>query len=633
MCYAASVFSQMPRIRDSLLNLVDQAHTDSEKLVQLTALGDLYATNNPSQSIVYYKQAYNCCSSYYQQTPAVKADLAIRLSGAYMYLGDSLNEVNWLDTGLNMLGMVKDMGTHINIYSAAVDYYSRSKQYNNAITYAQKIMTLADSLGLKNKSGLANLKLGNVYFMMDQLTTAISYHEKAVAYALAEKNIIAEADEANHVLNTAYVCLCQAFLELKQYDSCLHYIEVGLQKAIELKDPDVQATFYQVRAFALQKLHRYKESLPWAKLALQISAENNITYEFVDSWRALALGWSHDGNTDSAIHYAQLATDLSHKINYSKEDEVSLDEMWSTVFEGAGDYDKALEYKQKQLNDYKEYRNNEVNMAINQSDILFGTRQKEKQIQSLSEETKRQRIIAWAIAAGLLITAVAAFAFWLSYRNKRKATQVLEQSNREKEVFLKEIHHRVKNNLQIISSLLYMQFKDYKDERFVDALRQAQQRIKSMALVHNKLYEKQDVVHVYLKEYINDLATGILASNNPYGKQIDIMVTENTNASFSLDTSISIGLILNEVITNSCKYAFSQKEQGNIRINLQKREDNAYILSVADDGAGLPPDFERKNSLGVRLVKNLARQLGGDVSFTSANGTVVTILFTESMAA
>lgn len=174
-----------------------------------------------------------------------------------------------------------------------------------------------------------------------------------------------------------------------------------------------------------------------------------------------------------------------------------------------------------------------------------------------------------------------------------------------------------------------MQFKDAQDVQMIEKLKQAQQRIKSMALVHNKLYEKQDVVHVYLKDYINDLAKGILQSNNPDGKNINLNITGKDDVSLSLDTSISVGLILNELITNSCKYAFANKQQGNIDIDIQQN-DNVCVLKIKDDGEGLPQNFEQKNSLGVRLIKNLARQLQGSASFESNNGTIVNIEFKEA---
>jgi len=207
-----------------------------------------------------------------------------------------------------------------------------------------------------------------------------------------------------------------------------------------------------------------------------------------------------------------------------------------------------------------------------------------------------------------------------------------EQSNTEKEVILKEIHHRVKNNLQIINGLLFMQFKDNNDEKMKAQLKQSQERIKSMALVHNKLYESNETVHVYIKEYIRDLAGDILKTNTPPGKSVNLNIEENEPVNLSLDTSVSLGLILNELITNACKYAFSGSDTGHITISINKQGDG-YQLQVKDDGSGLPEGFQQKNSMGLRLVTNLSKQLGGSAKFENNNGTVVTVNFVDAVAA
>ncbi len=207
-----------------------------------------------------------------------------------------------------------------------------------------------------------------------------------------------------------------------------------------------------------------------------------------------------------------------------------------------------------------------------------------------------------------------------------------EQSNTEKEIVLKEIHHRVKNNLQIINGLLFMQFKDYNDEKMKSRLKQSQERIKSMALVHNKLYESDSTVHVYIKEYIKDLAGDILKTNTPVGKSIQLNIEENEAVNLSLDTSVSLGLILNELITNACKYAFAGKDNGHINIAINKQGKD-YQLIVKDNGSGLAADFHQKNSMGLRLVTNLSKQLGGAAKFENDSGTVVTVNFMDRVAA
>ena len=207
-----------------------------------------------------------------------------------------------------------------------------------------------------------------------------------------------------------------------------------------------------------------------------------------------------------------------------------------------------------------------------------------------------------------------------------------EQRNTEKEFHLKEIHHRVKNNLQIINGLLFMQFKDSGDAEIQSQLKQSQQRIKSMALVHNKLYESDDTVHIYIKEYIKDLAVDILKTNTPPGKAIQLNIQEDEAVNLSLNTSISLGLILNELITNACKYAFNNQQHGQIDISVIRQQNN-YQLIIKDDGSGLAKDFDQKKSMGMRLVTNLSKQLGGTAKFESDNGTVVTINFVDTVAA
>ena len=207
-----------------------------------------------------------------------------------------------------------------------------------------------------------------------------------------------------------------------------------------------------------------------------------------------------------------------------------------------------------------------------------------------------------------------------------------EQNNNEKEIHLKEIHHRVKNNLQIINGLLFMQFKDNNDEKMKAQLKQSQERIKSMALVHNKLYESDSMVHVYIKEYIKDLAGEILKTNTPTGKSIQLNIEENEAVNLSLNTSVSLGLILNELITNACKYAFAGKENGHINIAINK-QGTGYQLIVKDNGSGLADDFHQKNSMGLRLVSNLSKQLGGEAKFENNSGTVVTVNFVDAVAA
>lgn len=632
MLFCGPLYSQEKNSADSIESLLQHTQNDSVKQRLLIELGNTYLSLKPKQAITCYEKAYAFTYQPVSKNNNNKAIAAARLIFLYQTNGDSLRAARWVDSSLNLAAKVKDADVLAKVYLSVANFYSMTEQYEEAILISQKMIKIFDSAGLAGKMGMAYVSMGNMYFKMEQDEKAVTYYKKAISFTDKNRYQNNTNEDNSYITDAANTCLTQVYFELGKYDSALYYCETGFKNVVSNNDFDRQCTLLELKAVTLQELKRYAESVLPARKAVEIASKHDIGYQLYAAYSALAKAYAHTGVKDSALHYAQLCNDFAEKNIINKEDWIDVYETWSDVYAAIGDYKNAMLYKEKEMDAYKGYRDNEVNKAINRAEISFETKRKEQEISNLNELAKRQRTIQVSIGAALVFTLVAAIGFWLSYRNKKKAAAILEQSNKEKEVFLKEIHHRVKNNLQIISSLLYLQFKDNKDEKMIAALQQAQQRIKSMALVHNKLYEKQDVVHVYLKEYINDLAAGIIASNNPEGKKINISVQEDGTMALSLDTSVSIGLILNELITNSCKYAFAGKAEGNINITLEQNN-NRFKLHIADDGAGLPEGYEKKNSMGVRLVKNLARQLGGEASFSSANGTAVTILFTETAAA
>ena len=198
---------------------------------------------------------------------------------------------------------------------------------------------------------------------------------------------------------------------------------------------------------------------------------------------------------------------------------------------------------------------------------------------------------------------------------------------REKEVLLKEIHHRVKNNLQIISSLLRLQSESQKSKSSDDVFRESQNRIRSMALIHEKLYHSHDLSKIDFSEYVRNLASNLFLSYDVDPGRIGLEVKVE-DVSWDVGTAIPCGLIINELISNALKYAFPENRPGKIRVALCK-EDGMFRLSVADDGVGLPKDvdFRRTDSLGFQLVGMLTEQLNGAMDVQAHGKTEICILF------
>lgn len=204
---------------------------------------------------------------------------------------------------------------------------------------------------------------------------------------------------------------------------------------------------------------------------------------------------------------------------------------------------------------------------------------------------------------------------------RRKAEKQILTALNEKQVLLKEIHHRVKNNMQIVCSLFRLQLGKIKDPRAAGILRDSQNRISAMALIHKTLYQPKDQSSIYFEEYIKELASSIFDSYEVDPERI-VLKTDLESVAMDIDTVTPCGLILNELLTNSIKYAFPEGRKGEILISF-KREGDGFVLGVSDNGVGLPAgmDIRELNSLGLQLVTNLTeKQLWGRLEVTSDSG-------------
>jgi len=193
---------------------------------------------------------------------------------------------------------------------------------------------------------------------------------------------------------------------------------------------------------------------------------------------------------------------------------------------------------------------------------------------------------------------------------------------------LKEIHHRVKNNMQVISSLIQLQSASIQNEHDRAKLDETQQRIRSMAQVHEYLYRSENLSSLNIADYIrglyHELASFYWESSRDVRTELDLDPIE-----INLDIAISLGLLINELVSNSLKYAFFPGQPGILRISLKKGVEGKKVLVVVDNGPGLPEDWEQRTqtSLGLTLVRSLAQQLRGELTFSAGPGTKVELVF------
>ncbi len=206
--------------------------------------------------------------------------------------------------------------------------------------------------------------------------------------------------------------------------------------------------------------------------------------------------------------------------------------------------------------------------------------------------------------------------------------QIIRKSVREKEILIQELHHRVKNNLQVINSLLSLQSNLSNDEQLKSIFNDSQERIRSMATIHDLLYHNEDVSMIDFSQYINRIAEEILRSRKGESHQIDMKINVPT-VNYSIDIAVPLGLIFTEIMTNALKHAFDQQEQGIIEINLKRIDEQQCQLSIKDNGKGFDPQLiDHSASLGMLIMENLTEQLDGKIEILSdTNGTIYHLSF------
>lgn len=489
-------------------------------------------------------------------------------------------------------------------YNIKSNLYARLFLYDKAIPQLKS--EIADMLKNPERDSLivpsAYNDLGFYYAMNNQIDSAYQYYNLALRKA---ETAIKSTDFETYNRLTGVVKGNLAVLKIRQndYKSAVSLLEEDA--AIGIKNNDNNSG--TVKSLILLSecniyLKNYSEAqknITQIELLLPkgISPETRVGY-----YKAKAEVLKFQNKKDEAFVYFEKAFGLSDSINTVKQ-----------------------------------------RLLLAGNDILYQLEQKDSVIEKQQSDidTKEKGIlyiVAFALGV-ILITTL----FYL--RNSRKKRKEIEQKNNlisaknetikeslaEKEMLLKEIHHRVKNNLQIISGILELQNFNITDENAKIILKEGQARIQSIALIHKTLYQSENFSKVPFQSYLTELVQAI--QNTYRNAQLKIDTIINANAiELSINTAIPLSLIINEIVTNCFKHAFIGRNHGTITINLSK-EDATYKLMIHDNGNGLPAGFNPKklHSIGFDLIQGLSKQLEGNFDWKTENGTAITITFKDNI--
>lgn len=500
--------------------------------------------------------------------------------------------------------------------------YNRLGLYDKALEYS--FVALAEAHTRDSAQVLARYSVHAwALFKLKQYEEALYYNRKSYAHAVRTGND-----------NNKYTCLTvrgQIYLQQGLLDSAAtahHTLETLL---LEANDSDALAStkgdlsdVYKAKG-ELGKAEQYiREALALSSNPNWISGRLALAEILVQQQRyALALE-----SLDSAWPLAQAER------NYGALRRAATS--FANVHLARGETDQAGHYfelasaYQDSLFQVEKSRAVAALQVINEVKQKDGTiEQQGQQLEVLDEENTVQRQQLWmATGAVLVLLALLSAILWL-YRSVRKQSALVAKRDQEKAVLLKEIHHRVKNNLAVISSLLNLQSGSIEDETALEAVREGRNRVKSIALIHQKLYQTEDVAAIEVAAYMEELGTTLKAA---FGQQqcsltVDVLPSGTT---LDIDTAVPFGLMLNELFTNAFKYGGVAEQPLEISIALRAvAEATGYVLEFRDNGPGFPADFDPKKSrsLGLKLIRMLSKQLRGNASFESDNGALVRIRF------
>jgi two-component sensor histidine kinase len=301
-------------------------------------------------------------------------------------------------------------------------------------------------------------------------------------------------------------------------------------------------------------------------------------------------------------------------------------------FAAAGRFDSALHYYKlaDQLDD-------SLNNVVKTNEVInlqtkYETGKKESEIRRLHiESIAKNKQIALLVSALVIVALFTACMIWLYHRIKKQRQEIATQS-KKLEIMMKELHHRVKNNLQIVSSLLSLQTYKVQDEEAMLVLKESQQRVQAMSFIHQRLYKTESLTAVNMKEYLTDLAESLVSSYGFNRDDFDLHITIEQEM-LDIDKALPIGLIINELVTNALKYAYNNANRPSLNITLTE-EETKLVCSIKDNGIGIDEQQwkQKKNSFGKQLITALCKQLRAQQSLVVGEGTHFTITIPKQAA-
>ena len=543
---------------------------DSVKVDSLSAYGSDIEFTNKSESLRMQQEALKIAQKINSKFRIART--LYRVGSEEKLLERQTDALGHLQQSYNMFEEMKNYKRLIRITQKMAQVFEDKGDRESAINYYQKTLTLAQQYNDEEYQGYA---LASLAYMKSrnlneaQKTLATYQQANAVYQKLGMTN-----DQQILLSNMAGF-----YKRLKQYDKAIDLYKSTGEYFRKVKYVTGEAESYAMMGeiFFEQKEFSKTEKLEKEALKILASQEGNLLQK-VGATEYLGKAYAAQNNYKAAFE---------------------TQEKWRVLYDTLSN------------------QNGKNNVASLQT--KFETAQKEAQIKELDykNEAKTKQLL-YAIIGLLVLGGLLGLSIYL-YRNLQKNKEKVEAQSKQLSTLMKELHHRVKNNLAIVSSLLSIQSDRLEDENAAKAVREGQLRVQAMSLIHQRLYKTEDVTTINIKNYLSDLTESLMEAYGHTPDNFDLQINVD-KPEMDVDLAIPIGLIVNELVTNSFKYAYEGIKKPSLIINLKNDKD--LTLQVQDNGIGFDEkEMDKKDSFGKELIKGLSNQVRGKCKFVSMNGT------------
>lgn len=605
-----------------------------QQAAQLIQTGDsLNQLNNPA-ALDYFSKAYAAAevegkydlqfSALYKK--GIYFDITGKGDSSLFYFEKSSNlairNKKWLDVARarNSKGVVE----------------FRAGNYTKSLSHYFEALKAAEIANDKAFTFKVNNNIGHVYFYIDPIKASIYYN----------KNLILAREQGDSAgVRECYMNLGNVYNNLENCEKALEFYNLSLDKNNIEENVYARAHILQNMSVCENKMGNYGQAEIHLRESLRI-------FESMGDKEGIAQSYVNLGNLlidtkkyAEANRYLSDALALSLEINSKEGQRYSLEGL-ITIDSTLKNYKQAFIHASMLAEIKNQLLNTEIAGQVAKMEAVYQNEKKQLQIENLNTqarlqeeeiegkniELKLQNLQKIGFGVGFGIALLLAGIVFFAYRQKQKTNhtlnlknQIIQQALEEKELLMKEIHHRAKNNLQVVSGLLSLQSTRISDEKSKDAILEATNRVKSMALIHEQLYQPGAQTDINIKTYLEDLTESLYQSYNLSGSAIE--VNKNIeDLKLDVDVSIPLGIIANELMSNAFKHAFEANRPGKLTLNLFSQQEE-IVLEVIDNGSGVPEgfDFSKAKSFGMHMVHSLAKKIHAVIHYVPAQGTYVKV--------